>query len=153
MATAARGDEIAKFRIELIINEPKRNELFTFTKGALIREGGADGQWFLAELGRLLKARSIPEKATPLDRLAFDATILGMSQSRDGRPDQPADAYASDPPGNWIVTKVFVANGDGEFYLNLNPTDGCGEISLKDEEYGDIVVRELAMILLSKDAG
>jgi hypothetical protein len=150
-ATAIRGDRIAQFRVELLIKAEKGDALFTFTKGAFMREAGSDGKWFLAELVHLLGAKDIPEKVTPSDRLEFDATILGTSMSRQAGADQFAGSFTSTPPGHWITIKIFVAGGEGEFYLNLNPTDSHGEISLKDEEYGNIVVRELARILLSKD--
>ena len=71
-----------------------------------------------------------------------------MSLSRQAGPDQFAGSFTSNPPGSWIAVKVFVADGEGEFYLNLSPSDGQGEISIKDEECGDIVVQELATILL-----
>ena len=148
LATAARGTKSAHFRIELLLKPQKVGQLFDFTKGALIREEESDGTWFLTELSEVLGATIAPQKVSPAARLEFDASVLGTSLTRQSGPDQFAGMFTSNPPGNWIAIKIFVANGDGEFFLNLNSTDGRGEISLKDEDYGDAVVRELATILL-----
>ena len=53
----------------------------------------------------------------------------------------------ANPPGNWIVTKAFLADGTAEVYLNLDPADGIGEFALKDEEYAQTVLRELETVL------
>jgi hypothetical protein len=150
LATASRGEMSTQFRIELLLKSPKGDAPFSFTKGALMREAKSEGKPFLAEIARILEAKKVPEKTTPLDRLEFEVAILGTSLSRQPGSDQLAGSFTSNPPGPWITAKVFVAGGEGEFYLNLNPAEGLGEISIKDEEYGDIVVQELAKILLPK---
>jgi len=150
LATAVRGEKSALFRIELLLKPLEGEFNFAFTKGAIVREEGSDGSWFLTELSQVLEAQGVPENADSIDRIEFDAAILGTSLSRQAGPDQFAGSFTSTPPGGWIAAKVFVADGEGEFFLNLNPADGQGEISLKDQEYGDIVVRELAKILLPK---
>ena len=47
--------------------------------------------------------------------------------------------------GDWICLKSFVENekGYGEFYLNLNPKTGKGEIVMKDPQYTDFLKEEL----------
>lgn len=57
-----------------------------------------------------------------------------------------ASGFTSEPPGDWIATKVFVADSEGEFFLNLNSKGGSGEISIKDPEYGNVVLRELSRV-------
>jgi len=57
-----------------------------------------------------------------------------------------AGSFTSEPPGDWIATKVFVADGEGEFVLNLNSKKGSGEISMKDTDYGNVVLRELSRV-------
>ena len=54
------------------------------------------------------------------------------------------------PPGNWTAMKLFLADGEGEVFLNINARDGVGEFSIKDEDYATIVVTELAKVLLPK---
>jgi len=45
--------------------------------------------------------------------------------------------------------KIFIGKGDqeGQVFLNLNPVSGSGPFSIKDPEYGDIVVARLAEVL------
>ena len=60
---------------------------------------------------------------------------------------EPRGGFSAKPGGGWITTKVFLSDGEAEVYLNLNPSIGIAEFSIKDEDYGDIVLRELATIL------
>jgi len=48
--------------------------------------------------------------------------------------------------GNWICLKSFVNNerGYGEFYLNLNPKTGKGEIVMKNPQYIKFLEKELS---------
>jgi hypothetical protein len=45
--------------------------------------------------------------------------------------------------------KTFIGKGDqeGQVFLNLNPVSMRGQFSIKDPEYGDIVVTRLAEVL------
>jgi hypothetical protein len=155
LATANRGENSAKFRIEFVLKSPKSSGDFISTHGALIRED-SDCNWFLEELRQLLAAKNSNKKVPPETRLEFDAVILGQNQSRllDSRSDDgfvTAGGFTSKPCGHWITSKVFVADGQGEFgefFLNLNPFAGLGEFSIKDEDYGDVVIQELSKILL-----
>ena len=151
LASASRNDKVAKFRIELLLNSPPAGSPFVFSKGVLVREPNSDGTLLLNEIGKMLGAKSIPTKADTLDRLEIDTAILGTSLHRGEGADQFAGSFTSNPPGDWLAVKVFVAGGEGEFYLNLNPAQAQGEIAIKDECYGDIVVEELARILLPKN--
>jgi hypothetical protein len=68
--------------------------------------------------------------------------ILGENQSRS------SDGSFSDKlRGDWIAMKIFLANGEGEVFLNLNPGASKAEFSIKDSDYGDVVLAELARIL------
>ena len=46
---------------------------------------------------------------------------------------------------DWNLYKCFVENeeGYGEFFINLNPITGKGEILKKRSDYGDFLLREL----------
>jgi len=48
-----------------------------------------------------------------------------------------------------VIVKLFLPKGgdDGEVFLNINPLLGKGEFSIKDADYGDFVVQELARVL------
>lgn len=147
LATAPRGTRVAKFRIQLLVKAPKGDAPIVFTTGALIREPNQDGSSFLGELADVLKASAVPRELDRTERLDFATAILGTSLSRQAGPDMFAGGFTSSPAGGWIATKVFVADGEGEFFLNLNPAAGVGEISIKDEDYGDVVIAELARVL------
>jgi len=45
--------------------------------------------------------------------------------------------------------KIFLGKGDseGEVFLNFNSALGKGEFSIKDSDYGDFVIAELAKVL------
>ena len=55
-------------------------------------------------------------------------------------------SFTSTKPGEWIACKVFLADGEAEVYLNINPVIGQGEFTTKDPEYGAVVLRELAKV-------
>ena len=119
---------------------------FSFADAALLRQPGSDCTAYLRELAKQLGFRGELPRPAPADRLAASVAILGTSQSRSA--DADAGTFSSTPAGHWLVTKLFLANGEGEVYLNINARDGVGEFSIKDEEYATIVVTQLAKILL-----
>jgi len=45
--------------------------------------------------------------------------------------------------------KIFIGEGDqeGEVFLNFNLAIRKGQLSMKDPDYGDLVLRELAKVL------
>jgi len=47
--------------------------------------------------------------------------------------------------------KIFIGEGDdeGQVFVNTNPVMRKGQFSIKDEEYGDIVLARLATVLQS----
>ena len=69
--------------------------------------------------------------------------VLGRGQSA-----RPGGGYSSSPPGPWTAAKLFLADGTGEVFLNLDEHYCAGEFSIKDEDHAKIVVTELAKIML-----
>jgi hypothetical protein len=136
---------VARFRINIVLNKPGGELPVSFSKAALIRDGSSQPAEFLRQVARVLEAKHF-KSGKKVDRLDFTVAILGQSLSRGSGADQIGGGFTSEPPGDWITTKVFVADGEGEFFLNLNPKQGVGEISIKDPEYGNIVLRELSRI-------
>jgi len=110
--------------------------------GALIRKAGSDCTEFLKALGPTLGAKGVPT-ASPISRIDFSVSILGTSQSRG-----PEGGFVDSPPGPWIASKLFLGDGEAEVYLNLDPVDGIGEFSFKDEDYAEAVMTELGKVLL-----
>lgn len=119
---------------------------FSFAEAALLRQPGSDCTAYLRELARQLGFRGELPRPAPADRVTASVAILGTNQSRSAGAD--AGTFSSTPAGHWTATKLFLADGEGEVFLNINARGGVGEFSVKDEEYATIVVTELAKILL-----
>lgn len=118
-------------------------DAFAIAKAAFERRAGADCTELLEALGRALGfSGSLPTPA-PIHRLEASIVVLGVNQSRDAR-----GGLSSDPRGEWTATKLFVADGEGEVFLDLNPKKHLGEFSLKDQDCARTVITEFARILL-----
>ena len=141
IATYRAGGKTAKFGIELGAIHAV-DEMVSSGKGRFVRQSGSDPSVFLADLKKALDAKSIPTKITKVDSLPFEFVVLGRNQSRssDG-------GFSSEPPGDWTAMKIFLANGEGEVFFNLSTEAKKAEFSIKDSDYGDIVLTELAKVL------
>jgi len=98
----------------------------------------------LIELKTALEAKSFPAKIRRVNSLPFTFVSFGRNQS------QASDGgFFANPPGNWTPMKIFIGEGDqkGEVFLNLNPVLGKGQFSIKDPDYGDTVLGQLASVL------
>jgi len=93
---------------------------------------------------RTLTAKKLPINAKRVSELPFDAVVLGENQS-----ENTDGGFADKPAGKWTVIKLFLPVGgdEGEVFLGINPTAGKGEFSMKDEEYGDYLLKEFARVL------
>jgi len=147
IATYSAKGKTAKFRIELGPNHAGDDEdkslHVSFGKGRFLPEPGSDASIFLIDLKKALEAKTIPNKVERAPSLPFEFAILGEHQSRS------ADGgFSDEPPGDWTAMKIFLGEGEGEgeVFLNLNPVANKGEFSMKDADYGDIVLAELAKI-------
>jgi hypothetical protein len=136
----------ARFKIRMTLKKPSGDPPMVFSKGSFLREKDSEPAEFLRQIAKALEAQGSGTGNPKVDVLDFTVALLGQRLSRGSGPDQFAGGFTSEPPGDWIATKVFVADGEGEFFLNLNPKAGIGEISVKDSDYGDIVLRELARV-------
>ena len=147
LGTHEQNGKIARFRIELTLKTPKQGSPFTFGTGAFIREEASEPSVLLKEIGHAFEAKQLPSGNSKTHKLSFTTAILGRNLSRGVGKDALAGSFTSTPEGDWIAVKVFVSEGEGEFYLNLNSKSGQGEFSIKDSEYGDVVLRELVKVL------
>jgi len=136
-----------RFLIDLTLPAEDPTEPLSFTTGQLCRFQGAGASACLESIAKALEAGKVEPPQERVDCLPIQAAILGRNLSRGIGNSVQAGAFTSDRPGTWIATKVFVADGEGELYLNLSPDTGEAEISIKDSEYGDVVVQELAKVL------
>jgi len=149
LATYQGHDRTAKFRIELgKAQSPDDKESRTFDiksgKGRFLAEPGSDAGALLKELRTALEAKSFPSKVRRVNTLPFTFVSFGHHQSQ-----ASGGGFFANPPGNWTPMKIFIGEGDqeGEVFLNLNPVLGKGQFSIKDPDYGDIVLGQLAAVL------
>jgi hypothetical protein len=145
LATYETEGKTARFRIELEA-EPRGASLPAFVRCGLHREPDSDASVLLRDVARAL-GRRVPSPEPGVATLDVAAVLLGRDLSRGGGGSVVAGTFGSEPKGNWISTKLFLGDGEGEVFLNLDPIGGYGELSMKDPDYSDAVVRELARLL------
>lgn len=149
LATYQDQGKIARFRIELAKAhslDDKESRTFDIKsgQGRFIAEPGSDAGALLNALKAVLEAKSFPAKVHRVSTLPFTFVTFAQHQS------QATDGgFSSNPPGNWAPMKIFIGEGEqeGEVFLNLNPVLSKGQFSIKDPDYGDIVLRQLASVL------
>ena len=103
-----------------------------------------DASVLLADLKKALEAKTLPLKVERVRNLPFQFVSLGKHQSQ-----AFGGGFNAKPPGNWTPMKIFIGEGEqeGEVFLNLNPAIKKGQFSIKDADYGDIVLAQLARVL------
>jgi len=113
-------------------------------EGRFLAEPGSDAKVLLADLQRALEAKTIPAKIQRVHALPFTFVNLGgnLSQAQGG-------GFNANPPGGWTAMKIFIGEGEqeGQVFLNFNPAIGKGQFSIKDADYGDLVIKQLAKVL------
>ena len=115
-----------------------------FGKGRFLAEAGSDASILLADLKKVLQAKTLPVGAPRSASLPFTFANIGdnLSQAAGG-------GFNEKPRGSWTAMKIFLGEGDqeAEVFLNYNLTMKKGQFSMKDPDYGDLVLRELAKVL------
>jgi hypothetical protein len=139
------GGKSAKFRLEWKQHGALSGDIpMASAEGRFLAVDDSDNSALLLDLNKALEAKEIPNKPSRVKELAFDAAVLGEHQSRDA-----SGAYSDNPRGDWVLLKLFLPKGgdDGEVFLNLNPVLGKAEFSIKDSDYGDFLMEQLAKVL------
>jgi hypothetical protein len=149
LATYTSQGKTSKFRIELGTTKPlKDKESRDFDieqgEGRFIAEPGSDASILLADLKKSLEAKKLPAKVKRVSSLPFVFVSFGRNQSQ-----ASGGGFNANPPGHWTPMKIFIGNDEQEVevFLNLNPVIKKAQFSIKDEEYGDIVLAQLAQVL------
>lgn len=149
LATYQGHGKTAKFRIQLDQEkslDDKESQDFGVKsgKGRFVAEPGSDSSDLLNELKTALEAKSFPAKTRRVNTLPFTFVSFGSHESQ-----APNGGFFANPPGNWMPMKIFIGSGDreGQVFLNLNPVLEKGQFSIKDPDYGDIVLKQLASVL------
>jgi hypothetical protein len=131
----------AQFLISMDIKRTSGGSPFSFSKGTIERVSGSKPTEFLRLLARALAANKPHFSKPSLKQLPFSMAVLGANQSH-----EIGGSFSDRPPGSWIATKIFLANDQAEVYLNIDPVNGVGEFSMKDEEYGNTLIEELSKV-------
>jgi hypothetical protein len=149
LATYVSKGKTAKFRIKLGASKPiddKESKDLDIKQGEgrFVAEPGSDASVLLADLKSALEAKKFPAKVQRARDLPFVFVSLGQNQSQDA-----SGGFNDQPPGHWTPIKLFIGEGEqeGEVFLNLNPVIKKGQFSIKDADYGDIVLAYLARVL------
>jgi len=112
--------------------------------GKIVAVPGSDASVLLQKLQKTLEAKSVPLNTKRVAEIPFAAVILGTdnSHAKDG-------GFFAKPPGHWTTMKIFIGKSENpaELFLNINPVLHKGEFSIKDAEYGDDILKELAKVL------
>ena len=113
-------------------------------EGRFVAEAGSDATILLADLRKALEAKGIPPKVQRVQALPFTFVTFGEKLSQ-----APGGGFNADPPGGWTAIKIFIGEGEqeGEVFLNFNPAIRKGQFSIKDADYGDILLKQLATVL------
>jgi hypothetical protein len=139
----ARG-RTARFRVQIAESAMSGGVPTASLEGKFLAVAGSDDTALLDDLKKTLEAKRSVKNVKKVSVLAFDGVVLGKTQSRN-----PAGGYSSNPPGDWTAAKIFLPKGgdDGEVFFNFNPVLGKGEFAIKDSDFGDYVLNELAKVL------
>lgn len=135
----------AKFRIEFKYGSIHRDIISIQTaEGRFISVAGSDNTALLQDLKTALEAKRVPATSGRVSELPFSAVVLGDKQSRSAE-----GSYSDNPPGDWVLAKIFLPKGgdEGEVFFHFNPILGRGEFSIKDSDYGDYLLKELTKVL------
>jgi len=149
LATYVSKGKTAKFTIELgpskLLEDKESKDVdIQQGEGRFLSEPGSDASALLADLKNALEAKKFPAKIQRARDLPFVFVSFGQNQSQDAR-----GGFNAEPPGHWTPIKLFIGEGEqeGQVFLNLNPVINKGQFSIKDPEYGNIVLAYLARVL------
>jgi len=148
-ATHESRGKLAKFTIEfgpahnIDSKDPKDFPIGT-GQGRFLAESGSDAVALLADLKKALEAKTVPANIRRVKELPFTYVNLGDNLSQ-----APGGGFNTTPPGDWTAIKIFIVEGEqeAEVFVNFNTAIGKGQFSIKDPDYGDLVLKQLATVL------
>jgi len=148
-ATYQSPGKLAKFVIEF---GPTRNVDYKDSndfpigtgKGRFVAEPGSDASALLSDLQKALEAKTIPANVHRAQELPFTFANIGDNLSQ-----APGGGFNANPPGGWTAIKIFIGEGEqeSEVFVNFNKAIGKGQFSIKDADYGDLLLKQLATVL------
>lgn len=148
IGTYASQGKIARFRIEFgpakaSVAKAAKDFDIKSGEGRFTPETGSDSSVLLADLRKPLQAKnqpqppptrtSVPFTFANIEKLVRKPLAAGLVQSR----------LATGQP----LRSPRRRRSGGEVFLNLNPKIRKGQVSMKDPDYGDLVLGQLAKVL------
>jgi hypothetical protein len=116
-----------------------------FGEGSFIAVAGSQSAPLLDALKVALEAKHLPQNVSRAQNLPFTFASLGSDLTRD-----KDGGFDLKSHGSWTAMKIFLApsgsQDEAEVFLNLNPSSKMGEFSIKDPDYGDEVLKQLARV-------
>jgi hypothetical protein len=149
MATYTSQGRTAKFQVEFgpaktVGAKDSKDFPMRVGEGRFVADPGSDASVLLFDLKKALEAKALPSRVQRLESLPFTFVNIGdnLSQGASG-------GFNAAPPGNWTAIKIFIGEGEqeAEVFLNINAVIKKGQFSIKDAEYGDLVLTQLAKVL------
>ena len=112
-------------------------------EGTLLPEAGSDSSVLLANLQKALQAKTAP--TIPLTKTSVPFTYIKIGENLS----QSGGGFNANPPGNWTALKLIFGDGarESEIFLGINASLKKAQFSMKDPDYGDLVLAELAKVL------
>jgi hypothetical protein len=112
-------------------------------EGTLLPEPGSDSSVLLADLQKALHAKTAPKPPQTKTSVPFTYIAIGENLS------EAANGFSANPPGNWTARRIILGDGDreSEIFLHLNAGAKKARFSMKDPNYGDLALSELAKVL------
>jgi len=149
MATCTSQRRTAKFQVEFgraksVGAKDSKDFPMKLGEGRFVAESGSDASVLVSDLKKALEAKTLPSRVQRLESLPFTFVNIGdnLSQAASG-------GFNVAPPGNWTAIKIFIGEGEqeAEMFLNINLVIRKGQFSIKDADYGDLVLAQLAKVL------
>jgi hypothetical protein len=135
-------------RFQIKLNPTKTNKddpSIGFGTGSFVTVPGSQSAPLLNALKVALEAKHLPQNTSHTQNLPFTFANLGTGLIHDKN-----GGFDLKSHGSWTAMKIFLESPDStdeaEVFLNLSPSTQKGEFSIKDPDYGDDVLKQLARV-------
>ncbi len=144
-ATYKKDGKTARFGIEFLIANSEKDVVVVRTgTGSFISDSRSVNSALLSDLKDALLATALPAENIRVRELPFKFVMLGenLDHGKDG-------GLIDAATGKWVGAKLFLGSQEHEsqVFFNFEKPGGHAEFSLKDEEYGNAALQELAKVL------
>ena len=148
-ASYASNQGVTRFQIQIPPTQGSSSDpSISFGKGSFLAVTGSQPSALLEALKPALEAKQLPRKVAHTTELPFTYAILGTGMSRNKN-----GGFDLKPGGSWTAMKIFLTvpgkDEEAEVFLNLSASSKKGEFSIKDPDYGDDILGQLARVLLT----